>query len=266
MRYNKNDTLSGGSRRRLGAMRAYAATWNANPRRHCAITWRDARRHGVGAISSDAHGLKVSQCGGFANVPESVLDGLRWRFASDVLREEGYRDACADFYRDTFDSEVYRGAVWQLPSRDGSECWVAGYVERESMKANAGSMSRYAVLDCARGRVRTFTSAKGAACCARNLAESHAEESREYDEKWQEASRANDEREEARDELKAAREEARCMVAALRAQRAEGAIVPALCDVLRAKVAECRERMRDALTTIRAKVEKIEELGMAGEF
>lgn len=269
MTYNKHDTLNGGSRVRLRKMRDYAARWNSDESKKrrgvSPITWRDARRFGRGAIGTDAHGLRVSKCGGYANVPESVLGGLRWKFADDVMREAGRRDG-ASFYADSHMCEVYRGAVWQLPSRDGSECWIAGYVERESVKPNGGSVSGYAVLSTWRGLPRYFTSAEGAASFAASLAESHANESREYDERWQEASRANDEREEAREALKAARAEASRLVAALREQRKAGAIMPALCDVLRDKVRACREAMREALETIADKAAEIDRLGMAGDF
>lgn len=176
------------------------------------------------------------------------LSGLReYKFADEVLglRHEGwYYDSCC--------GSTYRGQVWRLPARDGVERFLAGYVDADGDRA---------IIE-----PEAFDDERDAARRADHMAERDAEEEREHDERWAEANNANDDREAAREELKAARAEARRMVAALREQRAQGSIVPALCDVLRAKVAECRETMREALETIAKHSDRIEELGMKGEF
>lgn len=106
---------------------------------------------------------------------------------------------------------------------------------------------------------------KDAARSALSLAENAAEKSHEYDERWQEASRADSERDEAREELKQARADARLVVAALRQQRAQG-VAPMVCDLLRAKMQECRNDMQRAIETIREKTDAIAALDMQGEF
>lgn len=161
------------------------------------------------------------------------------------------------WYRDSDMSETVCGFVWRLPARNGQSLFIAGFKDDRTDAVT---------LDASRGRVCTFDSERDAAGAADELARIYAEEEREHDEKWQEASRANDEREEAREALKAARAEASRLVAALREQRKAGAIVPALCDVLRDKVQACREAMREALEAIADKAAEIERLGMAGEF
>lgn len=199
--------------------------------------------------------IRYADDGGAAYHELSQLAGLRevgaaHEVAPRLVDHRGW-------YRDAFMDETLCGFVWRLPARNGQPLFIAGFKDE-----NAGAFT----LDASRGRVRTFSTERDAARAADELARVHAEEEREHSEKWQEASRANDEREEAREELKAAREEARRLVAALREQREAGAIVPALCEVLRAKVEECRETMREALGRIARHGEAIEELGMAGEF
>lgn len=199
--------------------------------------------------------IRYADDGGAAYHELSQLAGLRevgaaHEVAPRLVDHRGW-------YRDAFMDETLCGFVWRLPARNGQSLFVAGFKDE-----NAGTVT----LDTSRGRVCTFSTERDAARAADELARIHAEEEREYSEKWQEARRHDDEREEAREELKVAREEARRMVDALRQQRSAGTIVPALCDVLRAKVRDCHEGMRRALRSIAEHGDAIEELGMTGEF
>ena len=54
---------------------------------------------------------------------------------------------------------------------------------------------------------------------------------------------------------------------ALRQQRAgTGYVAPMVCDLIRAKLQECRADMHRAIETIAEKTDTIADMGMAGEF
>lgn len=171
--------------------------------------------------------------------------GLReYKFADEVLELRH-----AGWYCDSYHDRTYRGQVWRLPARDGTERFIAGYMDSDGGRA----IIEPEAFDCERDAARR----------ADHMAERDAQEEREYDERWQEASRANDEREEARDALKLARSKARGMIKAIRAQ---GIIVPELCAILVERMQEARDEMREAIEAIHAARDKIEELDMTGEF
>lgn len=272
-----HNNLLGGTRSRLRRMRSYVQGWNTDEKKKArgvrAITWRDARSHGVASIRVESHGPSFSQDGRYANIPECVLSGLRFEFASETetAKNRYARDRCEGWWADVDCDLLYRPAVWRLPSRGGESSWLAGYVERDGVRRDSSpsdsSPSRYCVLSCRAGRFDTFSDERGAVNEAERLAERMAEDAREYDEKWQEASRASDEREEARQEFKSLAMRVCMALQALRDQRAKaGGVADSVCALILRNVREQREEMRQALRVICAKSAEIESLNTQGEF
>lgn len=278
------DTLRGGSRVRLAAMRAYRDRWNADDghkQRGSLLPagfagCLQARGHGAGKWSSDNHGLADGIAHArrhrqnFVAAPTELVDG--WRdvgHADDVLREYTYpRDRHTGWYADPDGIGLCRGHVWQLPARDGSPQYMAGYVETENLFGRGQeNVSGYCVLELdVRGRLATYDTAEDAARAGDALAQSCAETEFEYQERWREAQRHDEAREEARRDLAAAHGRARGIVDAWREQRNAGALVPAVCAILREQFDSARAAMREALETIADETAEIERLGMAGEF
>lgn len=278
------DKLRGGSRARLQKMRNYRDAWNA---KRVDMPWRSelasalkARRHGAGDWRSSAHGLTIAPDARYVAAPLELVAGWRDVGASDDIVRLSHRG----WYANASQDETYRGHVWQLPARDGSPVYVAGYTEREGRENVTG----YCVLSCwPPGRVQTFDDKEDAARAGDSLAESMAETEREYSERWQAASEASDERDEARKESKAARAKFRTLAQAWRALPAGGPTYVIaenprqswdkrathrpvtrddVRDGLRAMLQEQRDAAREAVETMREKTARIEELGMTGEF
>ena len=238
-------------------MRAYVEKWNAdtvNPARQKFTRGAiEARRHGVGSIRVDSHGPCFSEDGKSAGVPACVMAGFRdVGVSSDILslRHNGW-------YMDAYCGETYAGHVWQLPARDGSPVYLAGYVEHES---------DYCVLDCTRGRISLFDCKEDAAHAADELARINAEREREHDERWQEVSRIADKREEARGIVKDMRHVARDIIRVWRDQLNTGPLSPSVCSILRADLEEARQGMRKAIAQIFENSSQIDALDMNGEF
>jgi hypothetical protein len=214
--------------------------------------------------------------GGIANRPKfpqffacprdpTPLDGLRDCGNVDEIFPRLFDHR--GWFSDVWKEDTYRGHVWQLPARDGQCQYLAGYVEPSS---------GYPVL-CRNddGSIEIFTAdpsegdkpegLKDAARAADSLAERNAEKEREHSERWHEAQKASEARDEARDDLRKARADASLVIAALRQQRAQG-VAPMVCDLLRTKMQECRDEMRAAIESISEHTDRIESLGMQGEF
>lgn len=109
------------------------------------------------------------------------------------LRFVGFADELAPRYvmhkgwytdPDGFSGEVYRGAVWQLPARNGECLYVAGFVDPN----NEGA----ALIDFDTIRGEPDDIATEAAYRADDIARIHAEREREHQEKWQAAQRVRD--------------------------------------------------------------------------
>lgn len=155
--------------------------------------------------------------------------GLRFvGYADDILnlRHSGW-------IADAFGDESYRGAVWQLPARDGRPCLVYGYED----PCNAGAAHicfdpEWGADGEAGGRYGDAT--REAARMADGMAESFAEQEREYQQAWQAARQW----EEARDDMRKNRQSARALVQELRAARRAGATAgAAVCKALRERLA-----------------------------
>lgn len=206
------DNLRGGSRARLAKMRRYADDWNNNPKRSTRINWRSALAHGIGSIKSDAHG---GTSGNYSAIPTSVLDGLRdIGDAADIIPSMRH----TGWYADDLQDELYVGHVWQLPSRDGEECYIAGYSERDS---------GYTMLCASNGRLETFDDAADAARAADGLAERNAEREREYQERWRAATDLDDDISAKLAELQSIRRDWKARLAAWLDARKHGATVAA---------------------------------------
>lgn len=129
------------------------------------------------------------------------------------------------------------------------------------------SLSGYCVLDLdGSGALDIHATLDDARTCADWLAERDAEVAREYSERWQAAVSHNEDRDTARQELRQARQAAAAIVQAWREQRIAGALVPAVCDVLRARYDQARDDMSAALDAIERATDAIAALDMAGEF
>lgn len=146
------------------------------------------------------HGSVVGAARDGARWVERPQDaGLRFVGWSDELqRHTAYsRNLNQGWYsRDADDGEVYRGAVWQLPARNGRPIYVVGYREGEArgrydwrdtatgQDTGAGLLNLGSLIygDDARGEEPDH---RDAAIMADGFAERHAETSREYFEAWQ---------------------------------------------------------------------------------
>ena len=255
------DTLKSGTVQRIAKMRRCVEKWNANPQRVTKLAGiMQARGHGVGKIATD---------GGIYRNESCMVADLH---QLDAFRDVGHVDELFPRYfdhngwfADSSQDQVWRGHVWQLPSRDGECLYLVGYIRPDAGDAVLAPR----LFRCAPGE-SSWDKPEGlqdACIAADRMAEHDAKESREHDEKWQEASRASFERDEAREELKQARAEASNAIMALRQQRAgTGYVAPMVCDLIRAKLDECRDDMREALETIAEKTGAIAELDMSEEF
>lgn len=276
------DTLRGGSRARLAKYRANLADSlkTIRARRTAEEAARFIENTGYtsalnhrGAWLGDAHGLsdaldharKRGKRIDHVSAPWAMVDG--WRDTGDAhelvsLRHTGW-------YADEDGFTLYIGHVWQLPARNGAAQYVAGYIEQDSglpKSIDARRATGYVVLEHDGRGLVTYDDKADAARAADGLAESNAEDAREYSERWNAASVADSEREDARQELSDARTEAGNVLHAWRAQQSAGPLAPEVCQVLRGKLEDARDDMRRALEGIREAADRIEELGMEGEF
>lgn len=279
---NNFDTLRGGSRARLAKYRARLAD-SLKTIRACRSPeaaerfiedagYTSALNH-RGAWTGDAHGLSgaldhARERGrrvDSVSAPWGLVDA--WRDVGDAadivrLRHTGW-------YADTHQEGLYVGHVWQLPARGGASQYVAGYVEQSGglpRSIDARRATGYVVLEHDGRGLVTYADKENAARAADALAESAAAEAREYSERWTAASDADADRDTARDALRNARAAASNVLHAWRAQLRAGPAAPEVCQLLRGKLEDARDDMRRALADIRKAAERIDGLGMAGEF
>lgn len=159
--------------------------------------------------------------------------GLRFvGYADDVY--PSYIQHTGWFTDDDGDFDKYRGVVYQLPARNGKECFVYGY-EDPNMD---GALLDFDVEE----------DKKEAARQADRMAEIFAEHERDYQRAW----RAGRRYEDLADEIKSARDEAREIGAELRAARGHVASLiqcgldgnfPRSCATLRERVFELRRQI-----------------------
>lgn len=274
------DTLRGGSVARLRGYRAALARSLETIRKHRTPEEAEAFIKSGGYTSplshryswmGAAHGLNIDaddKARGYVSAPWELVDA--WRDVGDVSdileRSRAYPGV---YYSDAYQGETYVGHVWQLPARDGSPRYVAGYCEDQSGTLRGTSIDGrraggYVVLSCDAHGLELFDDKEEAARAADGLAERMAEKQREYDERWQEASQENDKRDEARDAMKRARADVHESAEALRELR--DARDGAAWRVAHGAMDSARLRFRKALHVAREASERIAALGMAGEF
>lgn len=133
--------------------------------------------------------------------------------------------------------EVLRGAVYQLPARDGRARYLAAYREgsygrrgwTDTAEPGAAAIACREVFETERDG-DAVEAAGEAARRADSIAETAAEREREYNDAWQAARRWSD----LADDIAAARTEARQLVADMRAAIKSGATAaPSICTALR---------------------------------
>ena len=279
---NNFDTLRGGSRARLAKYRARLAdsiktiracrTPEKAERFIASEGYTSALNHRSGWLGT-AHGLsgaleharKHGQRVDSVSAPWELVDA--WRDAGDAadivpMRHTGW-------YADVHQDELYVGHVWQLPARNGAAQYVAGYVEHSGglpKSIDARRATGYVVLEHDGRDLVTYDDKEDAARAADGLAEIKAEEAREYSERWTAASDADADRDAARDELRDAHTAAGNVIHAWRAQLKAGPAAPEICELLRGKLGDARDDMRRALEGIREAAERIDAVGMGGEF
>ena len=206
------------------------------------------RRFGAMAAPFGREGLR------WADDPSAV--GLRFvGFADDIAgRAIDHRGWYTD--SDGF-GEVLRGAVYQLPARDGRARYLAAYREgsygkrgwTDTAEPGAAAIACREVFESERGD-DAADAAREAARRADSIAESMAEEQREYNDAWQAARRWSD----LADDIAAARTEARQLVADMRAAIKSGATAaPSICAALR----QTLRSLVDAAAELKAERESI---------
>lgn len=154
---------------RLAAAKKQAAEWAA---RYIAdafhANWRNNRTKSAALFGGPVWCGKATLS--YVATESGVLDGLRSVGYSDeflsYIRHKGY-------FADSFQDEVYRGQVWQLPARNGEPRYICGYVEE-----NSGTV----ILSASNGRIDVTSEKYDAASWADSLAEKMAEWNRESDE------------------------------------------------------------------------------------
>jgi len=186
--------------------------------------------------------------GGAGAVFKQGGDSLRWieSTADAGLRFVAWADELArldhtGWFTDEFQSETLRGGVWQMPGRNGEARLLYGYAEFEGRgEMNPGSAA-LCVSDVIRvpmrgefGNLDETEGARDAARYADGLAESTAEDRRDYDSAYQ-AGRAAAELD---GEALEARAELLPLLGELRALRRAPVAgnVPAVCKALRSRV------------------------------
>lgn len=173
----------------------------------------------------------------YAWVENTESAGLRFvdycdQIARRSINHKGWFTTPDGMYFD----DVYRGAVWQLPGRNGVARFVAGYVD----PANKGAA--FICLDIISDG-RDHDSAKlSAALQADSIAEHDAEKERDYQEQWQAGFRwaelAND--------IAARRRALLDLLSEMKAERkARGASGKAICATLRSAVQDMLEDIQE---------------------
>jgi len=168
-----------------------------------------------------AHGYKN------ARWVENVSHGLRLvGFADDII---AHCDHNGWHTEDDCDGDIYRGVVYQLPSRAGETLYAYGYAD----PCND---------DCAFLCFDLETDKEEAARQADRFAELFAEEQRDYNRAW----RAGRDCEQLADDIKQARKEALTIAEEMRQAKRANVQAPTICATLRAKLIGLYEDIQEA--------------------
>lgn len=247
-----HDVLAGGSPRRLAKYRRNlekslatirgCRTPEAAEAFIASAGYTSPLNHRYSWAGDPPHNATFSDCGGYANLPASMVSGLR-----DAGESE------RGFYADEYGDTVYRGRVWQLPARKGETQLIAGYLDEGA---------EYLRLDATRNRITLFDDKDDAMRAADHVAERDADNEREHNERWNRASRHDQKREDARNRVAKYRAQAHGLILVLRELPQSPEARATICGHIR----DCRDKMRAALETIADQTAAIAALDMQGEF
>jgi hypothetical protein len=169
------------------------------------------------------------------------------RFISDwsaFFRRMEYADVVAPrcvkhqgWYCDAYQDAIYRGAIFQLPGKDGNSRWLAGYIDSNNDSAAVIDFSK---VFSAHGE-GDHGDLRDAASRADDIADGQAEDAREYDRAWQ----AGRMWREAMDELPQLRTSTRELIAACRTTTGDVA-KRCVMDAVRANLSERSRLLADA--------------------
>lgn len=172
----------------------------------------------------------------YAWIENTESAGMRFAGFADELAPRAVNHKGWYNSPDNIFGEVYRGAVWQLPGRDGVARFLAGYVAPDSGGAAFVCLDiiSEAPLHCEQSQDKANDDAKReAALRADSIAEREAEKEREYNEQWQAGARWSDLGEQCAD----IRRELLALLGEMKAERkARGASGETICKTLRAAV------------------------------
>lgn len=214
------------------ALQRARADVEAGKRRYASGYWWSPCRENIGNPQGVRWIEKPSSVGfrfvGFADEVSRGIDHTGWFTESD-----GYW-------------EVYRGAVYQLPARNGKPRYYAAYREGYDGKCGWGDSaygSDYGAAGIDFSEIHDCP--MEAARAADGLAETLAEKEREYNDAW----RAANQWDELGESMQAKRREARQLVRDMREAIKSGiSAAPSICNALRAqlrRLLEQLEAMRD---------------------
>lgn len=168
-------------------------------------------------------------------------DGLRWieninkgwrliGFADEINPGISHRGWFTDV---DFQDEVFRGIVYQLPTRKGQQIFFVGYADPNNS-------------DAARGEVRAFDDKEDAGYAADSIAERCAEDERDYQEVWRLGQTFSD----CLVTVETERETRKTLFAELRV--VNGSLnenTPTLCKIIKDRIRKTRRNIRAAYDT-----------------
>lgn len=231
VRYHHNVTLP--------AYREALAKWDSEPDKRRYAPGGSANRPKCPALPyRDDPYTTRSEDGRYIYMHTRALDHLREPGSDDMPRDYG-----TAWYCDAHESETITGKVAALPR--GRFLAYVVWSDSDGITVDASP----------------YCSASDAAYAADSMARRIAEDEREHSERWNAASEHDDKRTEARGELRDAFHDGAKAIAALRASDN-----PSVQSLARSCLADARERMREAIRTINAATDAIEDLDMTGEF
>jgi hypothetical protein len=233
------DTLNGGTRARLADLR------RRNPAQPFAARYR---KFNAPTFGTNLHALPEPSRNG-AVIACKIVDAWRDVGNADEIVTMRHRG----WFSDAYQSETYRGHVWQLPARDGAPLYVAGYAEPSG---------DYVILETCGRNLATYDEKEEAARAGDELARINADREREYSEKWEEAVQHDQQRDDARKALRDANACARQTIAALR----DAGMGPKGRAVVLRTLRHERQEAREALRAIRDASASIAALDMGGAF
>lgn len=196
-------------------------------------TWRDSRKTSIFANPMLARKSEFTRALNYWVCDEH--DAAAWRdcgAAHEIARtsDSMRRWDHTGYYADDFQDKLYIGHVWQLPARNREPQYVAGFANPYGL----------VYLSASNYRLDIFDSREDAARAGDRLAEIMAEHARDYSAAW--AAEQS-----ARDDASQAFHNAREALAALREQKALGAVGSRVCSMLRAKFQDAHRAAREAL-------------------